>query len=179
MKKTILFAMFLGGVFAASAQTTVGTTTLKVNLYPIQDITVNQANVNLDYKTKSDYLNGVGVNQKDHLTVYSTGAFAVTVNSSGANLTNTINDDKISAADITITASKGSNATAVNAASFTPVKLSKSAQTLIASDKGGVSKNFNVNYAASGALNAYVNKYYNGQNPTVYTTTVTYTIAAR
>ncbi len=184
MKKTILVAIFLGGIFAANAQTTpgtkVGTATLNVNLYPIQDITVNpaQKTVNLNYRTAANYKDGVSVNQEDHLTVYSTGAFAVSVNSLKSNLTNAIYAEKIKASDIAVTASKGTNA--LTGATFSEVTLSNKATQLIASDKGGVNKTFNVNYTASGALeDAYINKYYSAENPTVYSTEITYTIAAK
>lgn len=181
MKKTILVAIFLGGIFAANAQTTpstkVGTTTLNVNLYPIQEITVKslQKTVNLDYKSAADYRDGVNLDQKDHLSVYSTGAFAVSV--SGANLANTITKTStINGADIAITASNGTSILA--GAKYTPATLSTTAKTLISSTKGGVNKQFNVNYAAKGGTDAFINKYYKSQGAVnVYTTTITYTIA--
>lgn len=180
MKKLILTLGVIGGLFTAKSQTKTDEAVLNVRLYPLQTIFVNtaQKEVNLDYTNTSDYANGVAVDQKNHLTVYSTGAFNVTVNSKTDKLTTTAGSQVIEAADITVTPSEGS-ANALSGATFTPVKLSTTPTTFISSTTGGVNKNFNVNYAAKGDMDKYVNKYYNSQNPTVYTTQVVYTIAAQ
>ena len=49
---------------------------------------------------------------------------------------------------------------------------------LIESTIGGRDLKFSVEYAAKGN-DKYINKYVKGENPTVYTTTVTYTITAQ
>ncbi len=198
MKKiTFLLAATLGLVsFAAQAQATGTTTptdpapvvdkktaqaTVNVRLHPIQTIMVNSGQtVNLDYKTELDYAKGVNTTQADHLTVYSTGAFAVTVQSDNEKLTSSDSRVKsdINASDIWVTASKGSN-TIAEAKFEDPVSLSKSAKPLFSSSVGGVHKNFNVNYKAMGDADKYVNKYFSVQDPTVYSTTVTYSIVAK
>ena len=50
---------------------------------------------------------------------------------------------------------------------------------IVSSSKGGVDKTINVNYAAKGDNNAYLDYYQNTENPTVFTTTLTYTIVAQ
>ncbi|MGA9213337.1 hypothetical protein [Kaistella sp.] len=183
MKNVIFISAALTALFSinANAQAT-GQATLNVNIYPIQTITVNtsQKNVNLDYKTVADYANGVNLDQADHLKIYSTGAFTVSVNSSTDFLTNADAkiDDKIKSSDITITATKGSTNELVGA-TFTPATLGAAAATLITSDKGGNDKTFNINYKATGGSDAYINLYHKDQSPTVYTTNVVYTIAAK
>ncbi|MCQ4036121.1 hypothetical protein [Kaistella montana] len=185
MKKSIFIFSVIATLFSltVNAQAT-SVATLNVNLYPIQTIVVNptQTTVNLDYKTTSDYANGVNLDQKDHLEVYSTGAFAVSVKSSSTQLTNsTFSADNINSSDITITPKPGTT-NPLTGATLTPKQLSTSTtvgQEIISSDLGANNATFNINYAAKGDSDNYINKYHNAQNPTVYTTTVTYTIAAK
>lgn len=159
---------------SASAQS--DNATLNIRLYPIQTITVNstQKTVNLDYKSTTDYTDGVSLAQADHLTVYSTGAFIVKVKSATANLTGA--KANLDASDVSITPLAGTSNQLANA-SYTPKNLSNIDQTIIASNTGSVNKNFNITYKAAGAQK-YVDKYFKTENPTVYTTTVTYTIEA-
>ncbi|MGN8056336.1 hypothetical protein ACTJKN_08680 [Pedobacter sp. 22163] len=150
--------------------------TLNIRLYPIQTITVNttQKTVNLDYKTTADYTDGVSLAEADHLTVYSTGAFVVKVKSASANLTGA--KANIDANDVTISPLAGTSNQLANA-TYTPRNLSNTDQMIISSNTGSVNKNFNITYKAAGAQK-YVDKYFKTENPTVYTTTVTYTIEA-
>ncbi|EOR29533.1 hypothetical protein L100_10649 [Elizabethkingia meningoseptica ATCC 13253 = NBRC 12535] len=155
--------------------------TVNVRLYPIQTIVVNgsQKIVNLDYKTSADYKNGVALDEADHLTVYSTGAFAVNVQSRDAQLSsvNTSITEKINAADIKITPTAGTT-NPLSGSKLSTVNLSTTPTELISSNIGGVDKTFNVKYSAAGA-DSYLNKYFNVENPTTYTTVVTYTIVAK
>ena len=79
-------------VSSANANTSSGGTsptsepvTVNIKFTPIQSITVNpdQTTVDLEYKTVTDYANGVSEKRKDHLTVFSTGGFVVSVKSNG------------------------------------------------------------------------------------------------
>src|SRR5690606_14460417 len=104
MKKRFLGLALVLTAFAANAQDT-DQVALNVKLYPIQTIVVNAANVDLEYKTKTDYANGVTVSQGDHLTVYSTGGFTVNVKSETATLTSSLPAaaaESISSSDILI-----------------------------------------------------------------------------
>lgn len=197
MKKTaILFGALLGLVsISVNAQTgattaspataATATATVNVRLHPIQTIIVNSANqnVNLDYNNEADYANGVSASQADHLTIYSTGAFAVTVKSNSETLTSDADvpaekKKDIDASDIFVRAGAGTTRP-LNANGVTynnAVSLSTSEATLFSSTIGGVNRNVNVNYTAKGDANSYVNKYFKAQTPTVYSTTVTYTI---
>lgn len=179
MKNLIALAALAFGIVSVSAQQSI----VNVKLYPIQTIVVNPGNktVDLEYHSEADYNAGVDKDVQDHLTVYSTGAFAVSVKSDQATLTNADASitESINASDIYVTASTGSTNGLATATYNSAVSLTETAQELFSSSTGGVNKNFNVNYAAKGDLNAYVNKYFNAQNPTVYTTTVTYSIEAK
>ena len=180
MKKTFLLLSMLAGVLTAQAQVS-DNATVNVRLYPIQTIVVNPDNkvVNLDYQTTTDYQDGVNVDKKDHLKIYSTGGFEVSVSAAGE-LTSSDATKNISAADIKITASAGTvnPLTSTTSNTYKSINLSNTNQLLVDNATGGVNKTVSVNYAAAGA-DAYVDKFINGENPTVYTTTVTYTISPK
>ena len=165
----------------AIAQTKTATATLNVKLRPIQTIVIGGDNtVNLVYKTKEDYSNGVTANMNDHLIVYSTGGFAVKVKSENENLvfTKGSTTDNIAANTINLEASAGSGNSLSSYKFNEKVALNTEAKPLFSSTVGGTDLKFNVAYKGEGN-NAYVNKYYNVENPNVYTTTVTYTIEAQ
>lgn len=174
MKRIHLFiTMLLLATFANSVSAQSDNATLKIRLYPIQTITINpaQKGVDLDYKTVNDYKNGVSSTQANHLTVYSTGAFTIKVKSGTATLQGT--RSSIDASDVNIAALAGTNQL-VNAV-YESRNLNNADQILITSAVGSVNKNFNIIYKAAGG-DKFVDKYFKTENPTVYTTTVTYTI---
>ena len=179
MKKSVLFAMFLGGVFAANAQATAtDKVQLRVTLSPIQTIVVNasQKPVKLNYATVNDYNDGVTSVNENHLTIYSTGGFEVKVKSDEDNLSNSDNLTTIASNTITLTPSAGVRPLGGTVTHYTPVTLSKAGKTLITSNAGGFDKTVHVNYAGAG-LQAYINNYETGKS-NIFTTNVTYTIVA-
>lgn len=182
MKKIILTTAILfaavAGVFAQESKLT-GDVELSVTIMPIQILTINGATVNLKYETKDNYDKGVEVPKDNHLNVYSTGAFNVTVKSLSDNLKNTMDENQtIDSEGIKITATTSLD----NDLNYTllgkDVSLG-SEKSIIMSTEGGVDKNFNITYKGEGG-NAYISKYFKDNNgaESVYTTTVTYTIAA-
>lgn len=180
MKKFILFAAILfAGISVANAQTNTGEATLNVRLYPLQTIVVNPAqdNINLDYKLTTDYSGGVSSLQEDHLKIYSTGAFIVQVASATNDIVRAGGTETISASTLKVKAALGTT-NSLAGQTMAEVGLSTTPTNLINSGTGGVDKNFNITYSGLD-LNGYVNNYFNDENPTVYTTTVTYTIAAQ
>ena len=157
-----------------------GTVTLNIKLHQIQTLVVNpnQNIVDLHYTTKEHYKEGVSSEVlKDHLTVYSTGGFVINAKASDTDLKGLEgNSSAIPTADILITPTHGSN-NPLEDATLTPKNLSGTTDVLlVSSTKGGVDKNFNIQYATVHKEDAYINKYVKGEDPTVYTTTVTYTI---
>ncbi|MGV1001743.1 hypothetical protein ACTS9U_10040 [Empedobacter falsenii] len=153
------------------------TATLNVKLHPIQTILIGaNSTVDLEYQTKDDYSNGVTKTMNDHLIVYSTGGFAVKVKSENENLVRKEGDSKIAVNTINLVATLGTGNQ--SGSTFSAVTLDKSDKNLISSKVGGTDLKFNVAYSGTGG-DAYVNKYNNVENPTVYTTTVTYTIEAQ
>lgn len=177
MKKIILSSMMIAFGIAAQAQSNV---TLNVKLNPIQTLVVNpaQKTVDLAYHTKEDYASGVSSGKlADHLTVFSTGGFAVSVQASGSKLVSEAagSNGNIAANSIQIIPFYTEAATD---GVVTTVALSENNQTILTSTFGAVDKTIDIEYKGSGA-NAYINNYVASQSPTVYTTELTYTIVAQ
>ena len=173
MKKFLLAAAGL----LAFATTNAQNVTLNVRLKPIQTLVINNAQktVNLDYVTTDDYANGVSSVNADHLNIYSTGGFQVKVKSANAAMQN--GGKTIQANTIQVIATAGTEA--VNGAQYSQnVQLSANETTLVTSTNGGVNKKISIEYKGAGA-NSYINNYIAGQNPTVYTTELTYTIVSQ
>lgn len=173
MKKIILASFLMLSFVAVKAQNV----KLNVNLKPIQTLVVNNAQkvVDLTYTTADDYKNGVSSTNTDHLNIYSTGGFQVKVKSANATMQN--GGKNIDVNTIQIKATAGSDA--VNGAQYSQnVQLSNTETTLVTSTKGGVDKKISIEYKGAGA-NAYIDNYIAGQNPTVYTTELTYTIVSQ
>lgn len=154
--------------------------TVNIKFKPIQSIVVNssQKTVDLEYITKDDYANGVSVTKDDHLEVFSTGGFIVSVASNGDFMeSDNAETSKIDAAEVTIVAKNGSE---TNNGQFEQVTLSTAPTQLISSNTGGTKLNYSITYNnQAGANNKYINKYMHNDVETVYTAEVTYTIATK
>ncbi|MHB9054560.1 MAG: hypothetical protein ACYC2P_00190 [Paludibacteraceae bacterium] len=150
--------------------------TLNLKFHPVQSITVNpsQKIVDIEYVNADDYANGKSSGVlADHLTVFSTGGFVVSVKTDGD--FQRASGGSITAADVTV---KAENGTGTAIGTFTDVALSTTANTLITADDGGKSLMYNITYDnVSGGSNNYINKYVHPDDPvSVYTAQVTYTI---
>lgn len=183
MKKIILFAAILfSGVSMIKAQTLTATdnTTLNVKLHPIQTLFVNpdQKNVDLVYETVEDYKQGVSVVKQNHLTVYSTGDFVVNVQSDKDNINRKNGTETIASSTLSVQASAGTNNPMTIFQTASGIPLSTSAAPIFSNGTGGVDLAFNIKYSGIGA-DKYVNSYFKDENPTEYSTVVTYTIAAK
>ena len=176
MKKLILFAAILfAWVSVVKAETVTtsdnGTANLTIKLNAVQSITVS-GDVEIDYTTADDYANGKESTQLTTLSVVSAGGFAIRVEADDlVNGTSTM-----AAKNIKVTAeAKGDATGATFDANGTLVKATAK-QALIESTIGGVNKQYTVKYKGDGG-NEYMENY-NAGGTQVYTTTVTYTIAA-
>jgi len=177
MKKIIGLVTLFFGLAANAQSTTTGDVTLNVKLQPIQTLIVNKGleNVDLIYATKDDYKNGVTAPKADQLSIYSTGGFEIKVKTNGDLKTNG-SPLTINANSITVTPKAGT--AAISNATYTAANLTTGEQTIVAATTGGVDKNVSIDYKGAGS-DAYLNNYIKGNNPTVYTATVTYTIYAK
>ncbi|MCD8539817.1 MAG: hypothetical protein LRY55_08670 [Leadbetterella sp.] len=154
---------------------------MNIKLNPIHTILVtpSQKPVNLEYITKDNYLNGVTVEQGDHLTVFSTGGFVVNAKASG-DFTNSKNSETIEASSVSVSAANGS-VVANGSQTFTARNLTTGDQEIIKSTLGGRDRKFNITYKGAGA-DAYIDKFDKDGGSegavNVYSATVTYTILA-
>ncbi len=156
--------------------------TVNLKFKPVQSIVVNpdQETVDLVYAKKDDYRDGVSKIMEDHLTVFSTGGFVVSVEALSENFmriggTET-ETETIPLEDVIIRAVNGTNTAE---ADFSDVELSTNPSTLITSDVGGNELKYSVTYNSAGSGYKYINKYIHPDNPesgSVYTAEVIYTI---
>ena len=174
MKNLIIASFIVLGLSTVQAQNV----TLNVKLQPIQTLVVNssQNNVDLVYTSKDDYKNGVTSTKPDQLSIYSTGGFEVKVKSATASMATTAGSKIINANSIQIIASAGSKP--VTGGKYEDISLSETEKVIASSTSGGVDKNITVAYKGSGS-ELYLDNYIAGQTPTVYTTTLTYTILSK
>lgn len=161
-----------------------GKVNLSVHIYPIQTLVIkNEKDVVLEYKTKEHFKEGVSKKVDDHIEVYSTGGFEIKAKTSNPNLVGTNPNTKtIASSDIKLLATNGSkslNMVATDVGNMVATQLDGTTEvSLLTSSVGGVDKTFNVEYSAAGG-DKYINHYVNSENPTKYTTEVTYTIVAK
>lgn len=172
--KQFLFAA--AGLFAvANVNAQSNTVTLNVKLKPVQTLIVTgQDNVDLIYQTEDNYTNGVSKKMDDQLTIYSTGSYEVSVS---ANTPTMVQGGKtMDVSSIQVVPTSGSDGP-LNA-TYTPQSLSGNVQTLVTSTTGTVNTKISIEYKGADA-NAYIDNYIAGQDPTVYTTTLTYSIVSK
>ncbi len=179
MRNIILTLAVIATASITHGQTTDAEVTLNIKLHPVQTIVVNpaQKEVNLEYRTKEDYKNGVTAEQKDHLTIFSTGSFGVKVHTASDKVTSTNAPNyNIESSSISIMPTPGSNQ--LEGASLFAVALSSEPQNIISNGSGSGNKNFNISYGG-GKANEYMDKYFKGGGATEYSTNVTYTLEAQ
>lgn len=155
--------------------------TVNLKFKPVQSIVVNSNSktVDLEYATKENYRDGVYKTIADHLTVFSTGGFEVSVNAENENFVRTgAGGGTISVSHVILSAEEGSTSNP----EFTSnnVTLSTTPTALITSTAGGNELKYSVTYdnRTEGSDYKYINKYIHSDTPeSVYTAQVTYTIA--
>lgn len=167
---TSTLAMLL--FFSVSFAQTSGQVTLNIELHPVLAIQVNelQKPVNLVYNTAENYTAGVSSDNPDHITVFGTHGFKVSVKSSTPELQSA--GQSTTVGGIILTSTAGTNASQET----TPqsINLSGVDQTLFSSSTGVGNGKYNVKYDGLGN-SAYINKG-QGDGIVVYTTEVLYTI---
>ncbi len=177
MKKNISLIAFLGAVLFSTVAFGQGETvtavvptqnvTLNVKLLPVisLEIPAGQGEVNLVYKTAADYQSGVSVTKDGHLNVVSMGGYAVKAKAE-SNLKRTAGGE-IPAGQISLKINDEREAQS----------LSTSEITLVSNPSATEGTSYRVTYKGIGD-NAFKEKYMSGENPTVYSTKVTYSVEA-
>lgn len=169
-----------GMVCVNSVKAQTNQVTVNIIFQPVQSIVVNSAQetVDLVYATKDNYNEGVSGTFADHLIVFSTGGFEVSVNAEDANFVRTgEGGGKIPVSHVILSAWEGSTTNP----EFTPhnVPLSTTPTALITSTAGGNELKYSVKYdnTTEGSGYKYIDKYIHSDTESVYTAQVTYTIA--
>lgn len=82
--RIILFTFVMFAVFPSVFSQTSGSVSITISLHPIQILKINptQSEVLISYENEEDYQQGVVILQENHLTVFSTSGFEVSVFSS-------------------------------------------------------------------------------------------------
>ena len=161
------------------AQSNSANVTVNIILHPIQTITINssQKDVNLEYHNIEDYEKGVLTTLDDHLSVTSTGGFQVNVASNQDSFTQSGSDKSIPVSDVMIIAASGSDNNLPQI--FDNVLLSTNPESLIRSGTGGMDLKYNVTYDnTAGGADKYVNMT-SGDKETIFSSEVTYTITSK
>ena len=161
------------------AQSNSANVTVNIILHPIQTITINssQKDVNLEYHNIEDYEKGVLTTLDDHLSVTSTGGFQVNVASNQDSFTQSGSDKSIPVSDVLIIAANGSDNNLPQI--FDNVLLSTNPESLIRSGTGGMDLKYNVTYDnTAGASDKYVNLNL-GNSEATFSTEITYTITSK
>lgn len=179
----LLFTTFL--LFAGhqlSAQSSSAEVTLNIRFMPVQTISVNSSDETVDllYADTENYENGVSVTRDNHLTIFSSSGFQVTVQTAADQFIRSGGKETIPTNDIIVRAENGSSNKLP--ALFTNVPLSASPTPLISATQGGNNLAFTVTYdnSEAGSGKKYINRYVrSGQPEVVYTTTVIYCITTR
>jgi hypothetical protein len=178
----MLISMMLSVDASAQSQSQSDVVTVNIRFLPVQTIAVqpSQKTTDLVYASPEDYENGVSVTRDDHLAVFSTGGFQVSVAADDDHFTRVEGSEVISLADVIIRAGDGSNSGARTL--YTPAALSVTPAPIIESESGGRDLKYNVTYdnRIAGAANKYINKYVKADGlETVYHANVTYTITTK
>lgn len=167
------------GVFICSLVVN-GQTSVKINivLNHVQNLTVNptQETVSLIYNTVDDYLNGVESTQKEHLNVFSTGAFVVKVKVANEDFVQIGSDatGRIRLPNVNVTAKTVEAVTGVNTESRV---LGVEETALITGDNPIINQKFDVTYKGPG--NNELILYSERGKTNIFTNTVMYSIEAK
>lgn len=177
-----IVACLILSTFQASAQSGSDNVTINITFRPVQTISVSpaQKSIDISYASIDDHQNGISVTRDDHLTVFSTGGFLVSVEASSENFTRMGGTETIPVKDVIIRAVDGTDNTA--GAEFSDVVLSTAPSALITSSSGGRDLKYGITYDNSSGreANQYINRYMSRDGAeTVYRSRITYTITTR
>lgn len=169
----VLFVAVLAGI-SAKAQTS-GTTTLKVKLNDVLNITVNDPEVLLEFITASDYLNGVSVSKPSHLTISSNQAYSLNVKTAASTLAGTgVNTSTLNASIVSVQLDNPAGQ-ALGGTPTTVNSLSTTNQPILATATAAINKAINIKYAIPSSVSSTSEVL--GKPADTYSTTVTFTIS--
>lgn len=164
------------------AQSHSGDATVNIRFLPVQTITVqtSQKITDLLYATVEDYEKGVSVTHDDHLTVFSSGGFQVSVTAGDTDFRRSGSNETIPLNEVIIRAAEGSYSGVRTR--YKEVALSADLAPIIESEDGGRDLKYNITYdnKIAGSAQHYIGKYVKSYGTeTVYSANITYTITTR
>ena len=175
MRNFLLAIVFLSSAFIVKGQTSVK---INVVLNHIQNLTVNptQETVSLVYNTVDDYKKGVESVQKEHLNVFSTGAFVVKVKVANEDFVQIGSDaaGRIRLPNVGVTAKAVDPITGVNTESR---MLGINETALITGENPILNQKFDVTYKGPGDNELIL--YSEMGKTNIFTNTVMYSIEAK
>lgn len=167
----------LGLVLIISTKSNAQTTTkVNINISPLLSIKVNDAEVNLDFNTTDDYLNGVTTPMANHLTVSSILPYTINVKAEG----NTFNGTTTSSNTIDIGVLKigiTNTTSELGVAPATPITLTNTAQPLVTNAFIALAKNIDVTYSIPSSKSDGSTTDIFGKPVDTYFQTITYQIS--
>lgn len=168
MKNLILLGIaILGMATSTYAQSTTGAVKVNIILNPTQEITINNSEVDLEYKTQADYKNGVSVLKQGQLSTFSTGDYTIKVKAIDTEFTSSGRGHTIELSDLEIELiNQGANPAG-------KINLSTGLQTLSNRRTAG-ENSYDIKYKAAGN-SKYISKLIN-KSKTTYTTNIQYEI---
>lgn len=177
MKNSLIilaFIMFAGiSVFAQTS----GTVNINITLHPIQILKINpaQTEVDLTYTDEDDYKNGVRNLQENHLTIFSTSGYEVSVFSDYASSSS--GEAEVQPPSFQIAALLPD--AAAGGINVSNIHLLNYKQNIISSNRPDFGINFDVEYQGLGD-NSYL-KHLHSENleTTVHRTKVTYSLEVK
>lgn len=180
---TILTMLFCLMFLQENTVAQLSVVTVNLRFVPVQTIAVQatQKTTHLIYAVPEDYENGVSVIHDNHLTIFSSGGFQVTVAADNQYFRRVGGGgETIPVEDLVIKATSGSSNGSQT--QFKEATLSVIPAPIIESEKGGRNLNFNITYdnSLAGSAQKYIDKYIkDDEKETVYATNVIYTILTR
>lgn len=175
MKKifNILSATVLLGIGTAKAQVS-GTTNVHVKLADVLALSVNNADVNINFLTTDDYQNGVTVPMAGHLTVTSNKAYSLNIKAAGSLAGTAGNTDVLLPSVLSVALPAGGNNTGLGVTPSVAAGLTTSDVPLLSSANPAVLKPIDVNYSVPSSVST--TSAILGKKSDTYTTVVTYTV---
>lgn len=182
MTLTTLLACLILLVGKVGAQSHSGDVTVNIRFLPVQTISVqtSQKITDLLYTTAEDYEKGVSVTHDDHLKIFSSGGFQVSVTADDADFRRSGSNETIPLDDLIIRAAEGSYSGIRTR--YAEVALSTALAPIIESEDGGRDLKYNITYdnRNAGSAQHYIDKYVKSDGTeTVYSANITYTITTR
>jgi hypothetical protein len=175
MKKifTVASVFALLGIGAAKAQVT-GTTNVHVKLADVLALSVNNADVNINFLTTEDYQKGVSVPMSGHLTVTSNKPYSLNIKAAGPLNGTGGNADALSPSVLHVTLPTNGNNTNLGVVPTAAAGLTTANAPLLSAATPAVLKAIDVNYAVPSSVSTTSEIL--GKKSDTYTTVVTYTV---